>query len=306
MNVQNLSKKFDTYPQSEVEKILVDAAATEEIEAAVSSLPNIDWTHENLPQETLTILKSATTSPNLAAAITEAKQAYQTTGACVVSFGKNDDLEQTRLKLVTTLSAFGIPFGVFKQKGFWQTLGVNNNAADLRAESRGYIPLHIDFDQARMPPDGVALFCARPDPFGGGESLVFNYEEFLNSMPPEELATFANNQYSYSTLYGQNGVGEVYNPHPLVDIEDGKPTLLRYNGKATPDLSGELSELFMSMEKTFYANSAKAALRAGDLLIVDQTKTLHGRLPLSDREEGVTIPPEQDRLLLQTYLRHEM
>ena len=184
-------------------------------------------------------------------------------------------------------------------------MGVNKSASPMRAESDGYIPLHIDFDQASLPPDGVALFCLRPDPFGGGESLIFNYSKFLSSLSEKQIETLEKVSYSYSTLFNQNGIGDIYNPHPLIEIENNKPVFLRYNGKALPDLDNDQSCLFSVLEENFKAYSTNVSLCSGDLIIVDQNKTLHGRLALNHRNSNEQVLPENDRFLLQTYIRHD-
>lgn len=288
-----------------VENIALSPAAVEELGTLSGNMP-MDWHSPNLSGETRTYIsgRKPAHDSNLDQDLKNAKRAYAQNGVCIISLGdavEEGGEEALKRQLVYMLSALGKPFGVFHQKGFWQTLGVNENAMSLRAESTGYIPLHIDFDQAANPPDGVALFCARPDPMGGGQNLVFDYQRFLNMLSDDDRMALSGAEYSYSTLYAQNGIGDLYNPHPLLERRDGLPSFFRYNGKAQPELKDDLAELFMVMEACFRSVSAAYTLKKGDLLIVDQNKTLHGREALAN-PEGYISP---DRLLWQTYLRHE-
>lgn len=306
---ENLPALFQSYGAPvPVNNIVLDNDALSELKEISSAMPEIDWANANLAPEIVARIKAVggEQAPALSAQMQSARQSYRDHGVCVISLGGDVDpekIDDVKKQLVCLLGAFGLPFGAFHDKGFWQTLGVNKNAASLRAESTGYIPLHIDFDQASDPPDGVALFCLRPDPRGGGESTVFHYPKFLSLLPDDQREKLGAINYSYSTLFRQNGIGEVYNPHPLIDPVRGSP-FFRYNGKVLPDLSPEHSELFLAMEQQFKSASSVYALKTGDMIVLDQNSTLHGRLPLAHREDGQSFPASEDRLLLQTYLRH--
>ncbi len=201
---KNLPPLFDGYEGFNINKTSVSSEFTKEVAAKLGQLSQIDWLDTNLSKKTLATLKRFGEESSISSTLEEAKQAYNQNGVCVISFGKTlEDGACTKLKLVTALTAFGVPFGAFKERGFWQILGVNKSASPMRAESDGYIPLHIDFDQASLPPDGVALFCLRPDPFGGGESLIFNYSKFLSSLSEKQIETLEKVSYSYSTLFNQ-------------------------------------------------------------------------------------------------------
>lgn len=308
---QKLTDLFRAYGAPvPAEKIILSAAAAKELVKLEDDIPDIDWADANAAEDLRHFIRAQIEMnyPDLRDDLNKARRAYEQNGVCILSFGdgfKGDVLDEVKTKLLSCLSIFGLPFGAFNGKGFWQTLGVNKNATNLRAESTGYIPLHIDFDQARNPPDGVALFCLRPDPRGGGESTVFDYQKFLSLLTEEDIRTLSEIEYSYSTLYNQNGIGDVFNPHPLLEQRGHKPSLLRYNAKALDDCDGNLLELFTQMEDAFKAASAVYAMKAGDMIVVDQNKTLHGRMPLGDGSQSDDVNQSEDRFLLQTYLRHE-
>lgn len=304
-----LSSLFHAYGMPEPVPILtLNEVAAAELDYRSTQLPSIDWTNPNIKPEILNSIQSTAfdSSSVLLETLSAARQNYHKHGVSVLSFGERFahlDPQGIKKDLLFVLAHFGVPFGAFHQKGFWQTLGVNKDALALRAESMGYIPLHIDFDQASHPPDGVALFCVRPDPRGGGESTIFEYQRFLSLLSDQQRQELGNIYFSYSTLYQQNGIGDVYNPHPLLESRQGKP-FFRYNGKVLPEVGGDFAPLFSAMEEQFRKASSSYLLKAGDLLIVDQTRTLHGRLPLAEREHDQVYDTPQDRLLLQTYLRH--
>lgn len=294
-----------------IKKIVLGETAIAELKLISKHLPDVDWSDPNLPSNVINALRQEQLedTSELAELLNEACRAYRENGVCVISLGdqvSNLDEDDLKKRLVYLLSALGQPFGAFQKKGFWQTLGVNHQASELRAESAGYIPLHIDFDQSTNPPDGVALFCLRPDPLGGGESIVFDYQKFLSLLDDAQRQQLAEIEYSYATLYGQNGIGELYNPHPLIDLKEHEPDFFRYNGKALSDLKGQFADLFIALEREFKASSSTCPLQGGDMIIVDQNVTLHGREPLCARDEKQSFEASKDRFLWQTYLRHNL
>ena len=95
----------------------------------------------------------------------------------------------------------------------------------------------------------------------------------------------------------------MYNPHPLLDIA-GSKKLFRYNGKAIDCLPSNLSVLFKDMEESFRSVSTVCSLDAGDMIVVDQNRILHGRMALAERNQNQKFSSNEDRLLFQTYLRN--
>jgi len=308
---KDLNSLFDSYGAPvTVDRVEFTPQSLRELLSISSRVSIDDWSDPNVAihkqKETKEALSGIST--DLGKTLRNTASLYHTNGAVVISLGEDvheQDINAVKNQLHVMLTALGQPFGAFHRKGFWQTLGVNPNASELRAESTGYIPLHIDFDQASTPPDGVALFCLRPDPYGGGESIVFDYQRFLNMLSDEDHEKLASFEYEYSTLFEQNGIGEVYNPHPLLD-RNMEPSFLRYNGKVLPDLSGNASKLFTELEGHFHSCSTVFSLRTGDMIVVDQNKTLHGREMLANRSDKPIVLPEDDRFLLQTYIRHDL
>lgn len=275
--------------------------------AAVSDLPVPDWTSTALGEDYLGQLRALAAHPEMRSVLTPVRENYKAEGHVVVRLGDfltihDDDTARKALTLI--LADLGQPFGAYQKKGFWQDLGVDPNAKDLRAQSTGYIPLHVDFDQAVLPPDGVALFCVRPDPHEGGESILFNYRHYIDSLMPEELDHLSKTTYAYEALYGTRGIGEIYNPHPFVTLKPNGGTFFRYNGKAQPTAPQEARRLFDKLEDVFRAQSLTTRLERGDLLVIDQNKMLHGRLPLTPGKEASRPRAQDDRMLWQVYLRH--
>jgi hypothetical protein len=230
-------------------------------------------------------------------------------GVCVVSLGHRfssaGDCPNLRRVLPLLASAVCRPFGAFLDQGFFQTLGVRHEAQNMRAHSVGYIPFHCDWDQASNPPEYVALYCVRPDPFGGGESLVVDFRKVLGGFSSQTLSGLSDIEFSYAGFYRTFNIGTEQNPHPLIERlwDKNEGIVCRYNGKARPQFANSSKEAaaFDMLEAAFTAASCEYSLKPGDMILMDQRRILHARKPLAARPDGVVIPPDQDRKLLQFY-----
>lgn len=231
-------------------------------------------------------------------------------GACIVSLGAAsvENEEALKCSLAIIASSACRPFGAFLSKGFWQTLGVNTQAKNLRADSTGYIPFHMDLDQASAPPEFSGLCCVRPDPLGGGENLIVDYRNLLGNLSEVDFKHLEAIDFSYSTLYQTYDLGHLQNPHPLIDrnLQKNGEWQCRYNGKARPQFVEHSKEavIFDALEEIFQAASIELLLEPGDFLLMDQRRVLHARKPLSTRNNEIAISPDKDRRLLQIYGRH--
>jgi hypothetical protein len=306
--IKRLEDIFNAYGDpAPVQKLVMEENQFSELLRISHRLPYMNFSDPNLSDglkdaisEELKVIAAEQTP--LHSFLKEAKRQYDENGFCIIRLPEvvaGCEREDIQRILVPLMSEFGVPFGAFKNKGLYQTLGVNSEAKTLRAESTGYIPTHLDLDQMEKPPHGLGLFCVRPDPYGGGENTLFNYARFLDLLSEEEKDLLRSIKYSYSHAFDTNGVGEELNPHPLLDDQG----IFRFNGKATPDLAGDLAKLFNKLDGYFLEHSTKVLLQTGDLLLINQEKALHGRLALNNPYNRAEA--SQDRFLIEAYLRHE-
>jgi len=82
------------------------------------------------------------------------------------------ELSQALTLLTAVLSMVSRPLRAFAQWPLWKPLGTNLSIDPMRATGTGYNPLHLDIVNSTRPPDHSVLLCVRPDPLGGGHSLV--------------------------------------------------------------------------------------------------------------------------------------
>ncbi|MCG7202350.1 TauD/TfdA family dioxygenase [Streptomyces arenae] len=201
------------------------------------------------------------------------------------------------------LSWLATPLRAFDKWPLWKPIGTNLAIDPMRATGSGYNPLHIDVVNATQPPDYSALLCVRPDPRGQGYSLVSQLRRAVERLSDDERALLAEAVYADGAFYALTGVGDDYNPFPVLDGLPLAEGFVRFTAKMLPDmdLSDPHTSAARALERELIAEQQRFRLDSGDLIIVNQHLCVHGREPLGPEQEYV--PEEYRRLLWQMFLR---
>jgi hypothetical protein len=207
------------------------------------------------------------------------------------------------LRLATGFAAgVAVPFSPFPRWPLWKDIGVKVDKDPGKSSGIGYNAFHMDLVSAGLPPDYTTLLCVRPDPLGGGPSILSDAHAAVARLSENCRALLAESAYHYGTFFDLFGVGEEYKPFPILDGEPGEG-FVRFTakmlarselGQAYADAAGELAEELVRGQVSFM-------LQPGDYLIVNQRRFLHGREALHSGQENV--PVSDRRLLLQLFLR---
>ncbi|MEV5358035.1 TauD/TfdA family dioxygenase [Streptomyces sp. NPDC052693] len=201
------------------------------------------------------------------------------------------------------LSWLATPLRVFDKWPLWKPLGTNLTIDPMRATGAGYNPLHIDVVNATNPPDYSALLCVRPDPRGEGYSLVSQLRRAVDRLSDDERALLADPVYRDGDFYALTGVGDDYNPFPVLDGLPPAEGFVRFTAKMLPDMDKDdpHTSAARALERELIAEQDRFLLGFGDLIIVNQHLCVHGREPLGQGQKDV--PEGQRRLLWQMFLR---
>ncbi|MFB6583342.1 TauD/TfdA family dioxygenase [Streptomyces sp. NPDC056402] len=208
------------------------------------------------------------------------------------------------LRLATAFVAeVAVPFSPFPAWPLWKNIGVKVDKDPGKSSGIGYNAFHMDLVNGTLPPDYTTLLCVRPDPLGGGPSILSDVHAAVARLSENSRALLAEAAYHYGTFYDLHGVGEEYNPFPILDGSDPSGGFVRFTAKmlersqldpAHAAAARELAEELVQGQITFM-------LEPGDYLIVNQRRYLHGREALHSGQE--TVPVSDRRLLLQLFLR---
>ncbi|MGI5484955.1 TauD/TfdA family dioxygenase [Streptomyces lavendofoliae] len=222
-------------------------------------------------------------------------------GNLAKALGNDDD---RFLRLATSFAAeVAIPFSPFPRWPLWKDIGVKVDKDPGKSSGIGYNAFHMDLVNASLPPDYTSLLCVRPDPLGGGPSILSDAHAAVARLSEGSRALLAESGYHYGTFFDLHGVGEEYKPFPILDGSDPGEGFVRFTakmlersqlGQAHANAAKELAEELVRGQVSFM-------LQPGDYLIVNQRRFLHGREALHSGQE--TVPVADRRLLLQLFLR---
>jgi hypothetical protein len=212
-------------------------------------------------------------------------------------------VEEGQMAVTIILSWIATPLRAFDKWPLWKPLGTNLTIDPMRATGSGYNPLHIDVVNATLPPDYSALLCVRPDPRGRGHSLVSQLRRAVERLSDEERELLAESVYSDGAFYDLTGVGENYNPFPVLDGRPAAEGFVRFTAKMLPemDVTDPHTSAVRALERELIAEQKEFLLDRGDLIIVNQHLCVHGRQPLGLGQDE--LPEVERRLLKQIFLR---
>ncbi|MFH9677737.1 TauD/TfdA family dioxygenase [Streptomyces sp. NPDC017405] len=208
------------------------------------------------------------------------------------------------LRLVTGFTAeVAVPFSPFPRWPLWKDIGVKVDKDPGKSSGIGYNAFHMDLVNASLPPDYTTLLCVRPDPLGGGLSILSDAHAAVARLPEESRALLAEPAYHYGTFFDLFGVGEERKPFPVLDGSGGGEGFVRFTGKMLErsELGQAHADAARKLAEELARGQVSFMLQPGDYLIVNQRRFLHGREPLCSGQE--TVPVADRRLLLQLFLR---
>ncbi|MDQ0595746.1 hypothetical protein QF037_000091 [Streptomyces canus] len=230
-------------------------------------------------------------------------------GRALVQFEGQDHALNLELSL-SLLSSLGPVVSVYPSDGCWSDLSVSLAADPGRTHGVGENRLHVDLVDRDRLPRYIALYCVRADPVGGGASALADLWQAADALSDTDRRLLAEPVFSYFADEGVHGVGESLEQFPVLPQRIDGSAPIRFTAKMGPHLDrGELvhAEEPKSTAAAFgrFVNAVSVCrstirLQPGDLLIFDQHRYAHGRMPLGDGQN--CYPADERRLLRQTYI----
>ncbi|MEU0038282.1 TauD/TfdA family dioxygenase [Streptomyces sp. NPDC006333] len=233
-------------------------------------------------------------------------------GRALVRFTDTTDHPRNLALTLSLLSSLGTVLSVYPDDGCFSDLSVRTDADPGRTHGTGENRLHVDLVDRSDSPRYIALYCMRADPHGGGGSALSDLWAAAEALTPADRNLLRHPAFRYFTDEGVHGVGEsiprfaVLPPHL-----DGR-TPIRFTSKMLPHLqrgellddhphpAGAVAEAFGRLVEAAVQYRTTVNLSPGELLVFDQWRYAHGRMPLGRDQAG--LPPEQRRLLKQAYV----
>src|ERR1041385_5852134 len=194
------------------------------------------------------------------------------------------------------LTALGEPIRVFDQLPFhWRQIDADLTRPPNRSRGIGLQPLHHDFVNAEYPPDFVCLYSLRPDPLGAGASLVSDLKWIASELPTDILNQLCLPIYADGVVQNLLNVGRDVNPFPV--YSPSAAFQFRYTSNLLENTASESARAALQkLAPAIEERAVKHRLLAGELLIIEQRRAVHGREPLGDGQE--LLAPSERRLVL--------
>lgn len=231
-------------------------------------------------------------------------------GRAIITFSDRSDHRRNLSLGTSLLSALGAVLSIYPADGCWSDLSVRLDADPIRTHGTGENPLHIDLVDREHPPRYIALYCVRNDPLGGGATALSDLWAASTELSAADRAVLSEAAYSYWADEGVYGVGASVPKFRIIppDLQPG--TVIRFTAKMLPHLRrGDLVEprlrataaaAFGRMVLSARQNAWRTVLRPGQMIVFDQFRYAHGRMPLGKGQE--TVPLTSRRLLRQAYV----
>jgi hypothetical protein len=212
-----------------------------------------------------------------------------------------EDPADVQASVVTCVCALtATPLRVFLRQPLWRPLRVDPSRPPHRSGGVGVNPLHMDFVNAAQPPDYVYLYCVRPDPLGGGRSTLARFSGIEGRLSPAAREVLSRPLFRYGQVADLAGVGADINPFAVLP-SNGK-FRFRYSTKLL-DATRQAEALrgLRAVDRQLARTVTRVELKAGDLLVIDQHRALHGREALGVHQES--LPAGERRLLMHGFGR---
>lgn len=176
-------------------------------------------------------------------------------------------------------------------------------ATDIPAsgEGRESERLHTDTADWETPVELISMVCVRPDPDGGGRSRVLDLEtardEVENHLGPDILKRLEEPVPWQLAAYCGGGVTwrPVLTQTRICWRRYTIDHALNFEGASLSDEMLRALDAFGGVINTT-KRTAEFLMSEGDLLISDNTRTIHSRTPISDCDAS-------DRLMIRSWIR---
>ncbi|WP_204137892.1 TauD/TfdA family dioxygenase [Halomicronema sp. CCY15110] len=137
------------------------------------------------------------------------------------------------------------------------------------------LPLHTDCSNKALPPNLVAFAMERPDPQGGGESVMLSAADLVHDLPADLLSRLRQPIFPftakkrYPILQGEGDEVQIRYYRQQINSALSQQCTLSDEAQAAID---ELERYLARSQR-----SVRFAMQAGEVVIMDNRRVLHGR-----------------------------
>ncbi len=146
--------------------------------------------------------------------------------------------------------------------------------------------LHTETPFRDVSPDYLALLCLRGDPTGQAKTRVADITRVVDSLDEADLAVLAQARYAFETdnpvvVIDGRGLTE---PQPIISFRDGT-RVIEYVGDLVA-IDEESQRTLDELSRRVLAIATDVPLVTGDLLVLDNSRVVHGRNAIVPSYDG--------------------
>lgn len=166
------------------------------------------------------------------------------------------------------------------------------------------VPLALHTERCFHPhlPSHVMLLCLRPDPGHRGLTEVASARRILRLLPAGHVPTLFQPVFRTGIDYSFGNTATEKANGPVLAVLQGDPgdPRLRYDLDLMAGLTPRARSALAAIKRAAMRARRRIPLAAGDLLVIDNDRAVHGRAAFTPRYDG------RDRLLKRAYLVRDL
>lgn len=163
------------------------------------------------------------------------------------------------------------------------------NETNISSDSSAIIlDLHNENIYHPLQPDYLLLTGLRRDPSGVAKTLVLGVDEILPRLSEGDIATLNEFQYRTSVDYNFGNANADRGNGPLIRVLFGNAVspMIAYDDEYVAGITERAQAALDRLRKVLHEGMSEVDLGPGDILLLDNLKTVHGRTAFKARYDG--------------------
>jgi hypothetical protein len=163
------------------------------------------------------------------------------------------------------------------------------NESNISSDSSAIIlDLHNENIYHPVQPDYLLLSGLRKDPNGLAKTLVVGVDEILHKLSASDIETLSQFQYRTSVDYNFGNKNADRGNGPLIKVLFGNPLspMIAYDDEYVAGINDRAQSALDRLRKILHDSMAEIELQPGNILLLDNLKTVHGRTAFKARYDG--------------------
>lgn len=216
------------------------------------------------------------------------------------------DPERASYYLATYGSLLGEPYSYVQEgngKLFHDVTPYRSHETAISSKSsKIYLDFHTELVFHHLIPDYLLLFCIRGDRDGVAATYVSSIRESLDEIPQdmrkvlEQPLFLTGIDYSFGNLSTEKGNGKAV-PVLYGDLSD---PLLNFDPDLMVAKTAEADSALKKLREILFKNKHSIVLQAGDLIMIDNKRAVHGRSAFTPYYDGM------DRYLQRLFITRDL